>query len=126
MTEYANPDVLVSTDWLEAQLDDPDVRVIEVRRQPPVGQRQGALAAALLRPWAAGQAHPGVRRLGHHDASVVEQDAASGTSPDTNGSDIGNRPGMLIPPIPVERLMIKALFGVAAPRRGPAWRPARP
>jgi len=30
MTEYANPDVLVSTDWLEGQLDDPDVRVIEV------------------------------------------------------------------------------------------------
>src|SRR5436309_7371223 len=30
MTEYANPDVLVSTDWLERQLDDPDVRVIEV------------------------------------------------------------------------------------------------
>src|SRR5204863_9417068 len=30
MTEYANPDVLVSTDWVEAQLDGPDVRVIEV------------------------------------------------------------------------------------------------
>jgi thiosulfate/3-mercaptopyruvate sulfurtransferase len=30
MTEYANPDALVSTDWLEGQLDDPDVRVIEV------------------------------------------------------------------------------------------------
>jgi thiosulfate/3-mercaptopyruvate sulfurtransferase len=30
MTEYANPDVLVSTDWLEGQLDDPDLRVIEV------------------------------------------------------------------------------------------------
>ena len=30
MTEYANPDVLVATDWLEAHLDDPDVRVIEV------------------------------------------------------------------------------------------------
>ena len=30
MTEYANPDVLVSTDWLEGQLDDPDIRVIEV------------------------------------------------------------------------------------------------
>ena len=93
---------------------------VEVRRQPPVGQRQGALAAALLRPWPAGQAHPAVRRLGHHDASVVEQDAASGTSPDTNGSDIGNCPGMLIPPIPVQRLMIKAPSGVAAPRRGPA------
>jgi len=30
MTEYANPEVLVSTDWLERQLDEPDVRVIEV------------------------------------------------------------------------------------------------
>ncbi len=30
MTEYANPDALVSTEWLEGQLDDPDVRVIEV------------------------------------------------------------------------------------------------
>jgi thiosulfate/3-mercaptopyruvate sulfurtransferase len=30
MTDYANPDALVSTDWLEEHLDDPDVRVIEV------------------------------------------------------------------------------------------------
>jgi thiosulfate/3-mercaptopyruvate sulfurtransferase len=30
MTDYANPDVLVSTDWLEEHLADPDVRVIEV------------------------------------------------------------------------------------------------
>jgi thiosulfate/3-mercaptopyruvate sulfurtransferase len=30
MSDYANPDVLVSTDWLEDHLDDPDVRVIEV------------------------------------------------------------------------------------------------
>jgi thiosulfate/3-mercaptopyruvate sulfurtransferase len=30
MTEYANPDALVSTDWLEEHLDDPTVRVIEV------------------------------------------------------------------------------------------------
>jgi len=30
VTDYANPDVLVSTDWLEEHLDDPDVRVIEV------------------------------------------------------------------------------------------------
>ncbi|HEX3299607.1 MAG TPA: sulfurtransferase [Actinomycetota bacterium] len=30
MTDYANPDALVSTDWLEDHLDDPDVRVIEV------------------------------------------------------------------------------------------------
>jgi thiosulfate/3-mercaptopyruvate sulfurtransferase len=30
MSEYANPDVLVSTDWLEEHLGDDDVRVIEV------------------------------------------------------------------------------------------------
>jgi thiosulfate/3-mercaptopyruvate sulfurtransferase len=30
MSAYANPDVLVSTDWLEEHLADPDVRVIEV------------------------------------------------------------------------------------------------
>ncbi|MGE5226977.1 MAG: sulfurtransferase [Planctomycetaceae bacterium] len=30
MTDYANPDVLVSTDWLEDHLDDPTIRVIEV------------------------------------------------------------------------------------------------
>ncbi|MGH2589763.1 MAG: sulfurtransferase [Actinomycetota bacterium] len=30
MTEYENPDALVETDWLEAHLEDPSVRVIEV------------------------------------------------------------------------------------------------
>jgi thiosulfate/3-mercaptopyruvate sulfurtransferase len=30
MSEYANPDVLVSTDWLEEHLGDGDIRVIEV------------------------------------------------------------------------------------------------
>jgi len=30
VAEYANPDVLVETDWLEQHLDDPKVRVIEV------------------------------------------------------------------------------------------------
>jgi thiosulfate/3-mercaptopyruvate sulfurtransferase len=30
MSDYANPDALVSTDWLETNLADPDIRVIEV------------------------------------------------------------------------------------------------
>jgi thiosulfate/3-mercaptopyruvate sulfurtransferase len=30
MSDYANPDVLVGTDWLEEHLDDPNVRVIDV------------------------------------------------------------------------------------------------
>ena len=30
MADYAKPEVLVSTDWLEDHLDDPNVRIIEV------------------------------------------------------------------------------------------------
>ena len=30
MMDYAKPDVLVTTDWLEEHLDDPAVRAIEV------------------------------------------------------------------------------------------------
>jgi thiosulfate/3-mercaptopyruvate sulfurtransferase len=30
MTDYAKPEVLVSTDWLEDHLDDPNIRIIEV------------------------------------------------------------------------------------------------
>jgi len=30
VSDYANPDVLVTTDWLEGHLDDPSIRVIEV------------------------------------------------------------------------------------------------
>jgi thiosulfate/3-mercaptopyruvate sulfurtransferase len=30
MTEYANNDVLVDTEWLEGKLDDPNVRIVEV------------------------------------------------------------------------------------------------
>ncbi len=30
MAEYANPDALVSTDWLEQHVDDPTIRIVEV------------------------------------------------------------------------------------------------
>ncbi len=30
MSEYAKPEVLVSTEWLEAHVHDPDIRIIEV------------------------------------------------------------------------------------------------
>src|SRR5918996_5171129 len=30
MAEYANPDALVETDWLEGKLNDPKVRIVEV------------------------------------------------------------------------------------------------
>ena len=47
MTDYAKPDVLVSTDWLEDHLDDPDVRVIEVDEDTSAyekGHIRGAVA----------------------------------------------------------------------------------
>src|SRR6266508_3493830 len=30
LTDYANPDALVETDWLEEHADDPNLRIIEV------------------------------------------------------------------------------------------------
>ena len=47
MSEYANPDALVSTDWLEDHLDDPTVRVIEVDEDTTAfekGHIRGAVA----------------------------------------------------------------------------------
>ncbi len=43
---YANPDVLVSTDWVAAHLDDPDVRIVESNEDPllyPSGHIPGAV-----------------------------------------------------------------------------------
>ena len=52
MTDYAKPDVLVSTDWLEEHLDDPTVRVIEVDEDTTAydkGHIRGARAAGTGR-----------------------------------------------------------------------------
>jgi thiosulfate/3-mercaptopyruvate sulfurtransferase len=43
---YANPDVLVSTDWLAAHLNDPDIRIVESNEDPllyPSGHIPGAV-----------------------------------------------------------------------------------
>ena len=29
MKEYVNPDVLVTTEWVEEHLDDPEIRIVE-------------------------------------------------------------------------------------------------
>jgi len=47
MSDYANPDVLVDTDWLDQHLDDPNVRVIEVDEDTSAyekGHIRGAVA----------------------------------------------------------------------------------
>jgi thiosulfate/3-mercaptopyruvate sulfurtransferase len=47
MTEYACPEILVSTEWVDAHLDDPSVRVVEVDVSPvtyDLGHIPGAVA----------------------------------------------------------------------------------
>jgi thiosulfate/3-mercaptopyruvate sulfurtransferase len=50
MTDYANPDALVSTDWLEEHLDDPDVRVIEVD-EDTTAYEKGHIPGAVAWNW---------------------------------------------------------------------------
>ena len=50
MADYAKPDVLVSTDWLEEHLDDPDVRVIEVD-EDTTAYEKGHIRGAVAWNW---------------------------------------------------------------------------
>src|SRR6202043_4279638 len=51
MTEYAHPEVLVSTDWLGQHLDDPQVRVLEVDYDPSASYELGHIPGAALVDW---------------------------------------------------------------------------
>ena len=57
---YANPDVLVSTDWVAAHLDDPQVRVVE-SNEDPLLYTVGHLPGAVEVDWVRDLNHP-VRR----------------------------------------------------------------
>ena len=50
MAGYANPEVLVDTDWLEEHLDDPNVRVIEVD-EDTTAYDKGHIAGAVKWDW---------------------------------------------------------------------------
>jgi thiosulfate/3-mercaptopyruvate sulfurtransferase len=50
MSDYANPDALVSTDWLEEHLDDPTVRVIEVD-EDTTAYEKGHIRCAVAWNW---------------------------------------------------------------------------
>jgi len=50
MTTYANPDVLVETEWLGQHVSDPDVRIIEVDEDTSV-YRKGHIENALAWDW---------------------------------------------------------------------------
>ena len=57
---YANPDALVSTDWVAAHLDDPDVRIIEVD-EDTAAYENGHIPGAVPWNWSK-DLHHGVRR----------------------------------------------------------------
>ncbi len=50
MAEYANPDALVETDWLEEHLDDPAIRIIEVDEDTSAYQK-GHIRGAIGWDW---------------------------------------------------------------------------
>ncbi len=57
---YANPDVLVSTDWVADHLDDPAVRIVE-SNEDPLLYRSGHVPGSVEVDWARDLNHP-VRR----------------------------------------------------------------
>lgn len=48
---YANPDVLVDTDWVEKHIDDKSVRIVEVDYDPTANYYQGHIPGAVLFDW---------------------------------------------------------------------------
>ncbi len=51
MTDYAHPEVLVSTGWVAEHLDDPKVKVVEVDVEPEKGYDAGHIPGAIGWNW---------------------------------------------------------------------------
>ena len=69
MSNYANPDALVSTDWLAEHLDDPAVRIIEVDENTTTYEKDH-IPGAFAWNWATDLHHP-IRR------DYIDQDGFS-------------------------------------------------
>lgn len=50
-SNYAHPEVLVEPDWLEAHLNDDNIRVVEVDYDPSTAYHQGHIPGAVLFDW---------------------------------------------------------------------------
>jgi thiosulfate/3-mercaptopyruvate sulfurtransferase len=80
MAEYANPGALVETDWLEAHLGDPNVRVIEVD-EDTTAYEKGHIAGAAGWNWKS-DLHTKVGRDYVDQAGLTELLRAAGVGPD--------------------------------------------
>jgi thiosulfate/3-mercaptopyruvate sulfurtransferase len=81
MAEYANPDALVETDWLEEHLDDPGVRVIEVDEDTSAYEK-GHLRGAVGWNWST-DLHTKVGREYVDRAELADLLSRAGVGPDT-------------------------------------------
>jgi thiosulfate/3-mercaptopyruvate sulfurtransferase len=81
MGEYAKPEVLVSTDWLEEHLDDPDVRTIEVDEDTSAYEK-GHIRGAMAWNWTT-DLHTDTGRDYRDQAGFSELLSAAGVGPTT-------------------------------------------
>jgi thiosulfate/3-mercaptopyruvate sulfurtransferase len=81
MAGYANPDVLVDTDWLEAHLDDHDVRIIEVD-EDTAAYDKGHIRNASTWDWSV-DLHTEVGRDFQDQAGFSRLLSEAGVGPDT-------------------------------------------
>ena len=81
MSDYANPDVLVSTEWLEEHLDDPSIRVIEVDEDTSAYEK-GHVRGAVGWDWSK-DLHTEVGREYVSQAELSTLMSEAGVGPDT-------------------------------------------
>jgi len=81
MADYAKPEVLVSTDWLEDHLDDPNVRIIEVD-EDTASFDKGHVRNALKWDWST-DLHTEVGRDFQDQAGFSRLLSEAGVGPDT-------------------------------------------
>jgi len=81
MADYANPDVLVSTDWLEEHLEDPNIRIIEVD-EDTTSYDKGHVPNALRWNWST-DLHSDVGRDFQDQAGFSRLLSEAGVGPET-------------------------------------------
>jgi len=81
VSDYANPDALVSTDWLEEHLDDPTVRIIEVD-EDTTAYEKGHIRGAVAWNWTT-DLHTEVGRDYKDESGFADLLAAAGVGAET-------------------------------------------
>ena len=116
MTGYANPDVLVGTDWLEEHLDDPAIRVVEVD-EDTTAYEKGHIPGAVMWNWAT-DLHTPVGRDFADQAAFSRLLSEAGVGPDTTVVVYGGNNNWFAA-YGYWLLKLRGFANVQAPRRRP-------